>query len=146
MSLSSGAYLGSHSTLSQCAGGERRCRGLADVDRPVVEHDHDGLAGHAGLGAIEEIEYFQQPPLRLLGDAVTASARFAHSSAPIMATFLRLPRGRHAPGRATFGPGVGELGMRLRLALVGEQQQSPTSAWCLRSLSRNPTRSISSAI
>ena len=42
------------------AGGERRCRGIAGMDRAVIEHDHDRLAGRAGLGATEEIVSFQE--------------------------------------------------------------------------------------
>ena len=33
---------------------------LADVDRAIVEHDHDGLDLHARLGAVLKIEGLQQ--------------------------------------------------------------------------------------
>ena len=36
--------------------GQRGVRGLADMDRPVVEHENDRLNGLAGLRAIEMVE------------------------------------------------------------------------------------------
>ena len=59
MSLSSGAYLGSRSTASQWALGERSQRGFADMDRAVVEHENGRLEGRAGLGAVEMVK---EPP------------------------------------------------------------------------------------
>ena len=59
MSLSSGVYLGSHSTKPVGAFGERRQRRLADMNRAVVEHENDRLEGRAGLWAVETVEELQ---------------------------------------------------------------------------------------
>jgi hypothetical protein len=56
MAFSSGVYLGSHSTVSQCAGGQGGERALAGVDRTIVLDQHDRLDGSPGLGAEETIE------------------------------------------------------------------------------------------
>ena len=76
------------------AGGEGCGRGLADVDRPVVEHDDDRLHRQARPRAIDAVEGFQER------DEIGAALGFAgvHDepasgvvSAPIIATFLAWP-------------------------------------------------------
>jgi hypothetical protein len=105
--------------------GKRCQRCLAGVDRAVVEHDYDGLDLYSGLGAIEQIKVLQQ------GDEV--SAAFAAgcgndqpAAQPVKRAhhgdFLRLSGRRHAKIGTTFCPGARQIGMRQRLALVGEQK------------------------
>src|SRR3954468_18699944 len=60
MSLSSGAYFGSHSTVSQGARSARAARRLAGVDRAVVEDEHDRFLRTAGHRAILPVDLFQK--------------------------------------------------------------------------------------
>src|SRR5258706_80357 len=126
MSLSSGAYLGSHSTVSQWARAASAARGgLADVNRAVVEDDHDGFGGHARLGTIEVIEGHQKR--NKIGAALGAGGGDDQLSLqPVERThhgdFLRLPGCGNAQIGTPLGPGTGEIRMRQSLALVSVKQ------------------------
>ena len=104
---------------------ERRHRRLADMDRAVVENDDDGLDRHADLGAAQKIEGVQQRDE--IGAALGAGGgddelaarpieRAHHGDLP------GLSGRRHAKVGPTLCPGASEIGMRQRLALVGEQE------------------------
>ena len=70
MSFNSGAYLGSHSTVSQCARGGQRGQGeLAGVDRTIVLDQRHRLDGLAGPGTIKAIQLLE------MGDKVAAALR-----------------------------------------------------------------------
>src|SRR5271166_2720057 len=107
------------------AGGERGARGLADVDRSVVEHDHDRLAGGARLWSVEPVQFFQQryevgAALGSAGvDDELASAKIERADHGDLGG---LSGRRHAQVGAALGPGARQIGMGQRLALVGEQQ------------------------
>src|SRR3954470_12682682 len=60
MSFSSGAYFGSHSTVSQGARGESGAGRLAGVDRTVVEDQNEGLDRNPELGAIAPVDLLQE--------------------------------------------------------------------------------------
>ena len=60
MSFSSGAYFGSHSTVSQRARAARAARRLAGVDRAVVEDQNEGLDRDPELGPIAPIDLLQE--------------------------------------------------------------------------------------
>ena len=65
MSLSSGAYLGSHSPV--CASGKRCHRELAHVDRAIALDEYHRLGGLAGPGTIEPIDLLE------MGDEIAAA-------------------------------------------------------------------------
>ena len=101
------------------------CR-LAGVDRPVVENDDGGFGVCSGPWAITDIERFQMRDE--IGAALSARSRDDQLAAqPVESAhhgdLLRLSRRGHAQIGSAFGPGAGEIGMRQRLALVGEQQR-----------------------
>ena len=70
MSFNSGAYLGSHSTVSQCARAASAAREkLAGVDRTIVLDQRHRLDGLAGPGTIKAIQLLE------MGDKVAATLR-----------------------------------------------------------------------
>jgi hypothetical protein len=60
MSLSSGVYFGSHSTVSQDARSVNAARRLAGVDRAVVEDEHDQLLRTIRRQAILRVDLLQK--------------------------------------------------------------------------------------
>src|SRR5262245_24792402 len=106
------------------------CQGrLARMDRAVVEHDDSRRALRTGLGAIAMIEGLE------MGDEIGAAfgCRGGNDQLALLpvkrahhCNLLRLPRSRHPQVGAALGPGVGEIGMGERLALVGEQKHNVT--------------------
>ena len=122
MSLSSGAYFGSHSTVSQVRsignGGERA---LAGVDRAIVFDQDDRLGRASGLGAVKMVKLFEMrdeiaAPLGRAGVydefAREVIQRAQHCD------LLGLSGRGHAQVRARFRPHSGEIGMRQGFALV----------------------------
>jgi O-acetylhomoserine (thiol)-lyase len=76
------------------AGGQRRPRRLAHMDRSVVEHDDDGLNPQARLRAIQGVQHLQErnevgAALGLAG--VHDEPAGGVIEAPIIATFLACP-------------------------------------------------------
>src|SRR3954468_10404717 len=125
MSLSSGAYFGSHSTVSQGARSARAARRLAGVDRAVVEDEHDRFLRTAGHRAILPVDLIQKR------DEVEAALGAAGlndklAGGPIEHTEHRhlggLPGRGNAQIRALLGPGMGQIGMGERLRLIPEQE------------------------
>src|SRR5271165_5243079 len=107
------------------AGGKRGGGGLAHVDRPVVEHDDDRLDRQAGPRAVKAVEPLQE------SNEIGAALGFAGVHDEVASgviershhrDLLGLAGRRHPQVGATLGPGSGEIGMRQRLALVGEEK------------------------
>lgn len=107
------------------AGGKRGDAGLAHVDRAVVEHDDDRPDRQAWPRAIKAVEPPQQR--NEIGAALgfagvhdePASGVVEH---PDHCHLLGLAGRRHTQIGATLSPGSGQVRMRQRLALVGEQE------------------------
>jgi hypothetical protein len=108
-----------------CAGGKRRQRGLAGMDRTIVLDDHDWLGRLAGLRAIEPVELLD------MGEEVAAFLGLAGVDDELArdvieraqdCDLLGLSRRRHAQVGTHLRPGAGEIGMRQRLALVAVEQ------------------------
>ena len=126
MSFSSGAYLGSHSTVSQWA----RAASAASASLlvwigPLSSTSTTGVKGCPGFGTIEPVELLE------MGDEIAAALGRAGVDDEFadrvieraqQRDLLRLPRGRHTQIRACLRPGAGEVGMRQRLALVAIEQ------------------------
>jgi hypothetical protein len=76
-----------------CAGGKRRHREFARVDRAIVLDEHHRLDGLAGSGAIKPVELLKvgDEVAAALGRAGVVSAGVAWSSEPSIATFLACP-------------------------------------------------------
>ena len=125
MSLSSGTYLGGHSTVSQCARAARAA--LAGVDRAVVLDQHDRLGLAPRLRAEEMIDLLK------MGDEVTAALGGAGMHDELACEVIErhqyrdlpgLSRRWHAQVRSRFRPGAGEIGMGQRLALVAIEKDN----------------------
>ena len=104
---------------------QRRGRCAAGVDGSVVEHQHHGPARAAGLGAISPVQQFQQADEVGAGlggrgvDEQLAAGRVERADHSYLAGLA----GRLDPQvGALLSPGMGQVGMRQRLALVGIQQ------------------------
>ena len=107
------------------AGSQRGDGRLADVDWPVVEHDHDRLGRPAWSRAVERIELVQERDE--VGGALGRAGVHDEPAADLVegshhGDFLGLTGRGHPQVGATLGPGSGQIGMGQRLALVGEQQ------------------------
>jgi hypothetical protein len=107
------------------AGGECCERKLAGVDRTVVLDQHDGGEGLSGPGTIEPVELLE------MGDEIAAALgpagvddEFADRviERAQQRDLLCLSRCRDTQIRARLRPGMGEVGMRQRLALVAIEQ------------------------
>ena len=107
------------------AGAKRGGGGLADVDRPVVEHHDDRRDRQAWPRAIKAVEPLQER------DEIGAALGFAgvHDEPATEVIershhcdLLGLAGRRHAQIGAAPGPGSGQIGVGQRLALVGEQE------------------------
>jgi hypothetical protein len=137
MAFSSGAYFGSHSTVSQGLAWRAARDALLRWMEPLSMTRTTGVAFWFGRGAqrsSSRLSSAMKSALRLVRLVVTIRSLSAKSSAPIMATLRawpgasmrsstpRLARRFDAQLDAAPGPGVGEIGMRQRFRLVGEQQ------------------------
>src|SRR5271167_3958187 len=126
MSLSSGAYFGSHSTVSQCLRASMALRvSLLTWDRPVVFDQHDGLDCSSRLGAVQMVELLQ------VSDEVAGPlgrARVHDQLARDMIKradhrhFFGLSRRRHAQVRAALGPRPRQIRVRQGLALIAIEE------------------------
>src|SRR3954451_3842735 len=126
MSLSSGAYFGSHSTVSQWARAASAAReSLLVWIGPLSSTRTTGLAGRPGLGPYASSSCWRwatKSLLRLVGLVCTIRCRVTWSNEPSIATFRALTGCRHPQVGAGLRPGPGEVGMGQRLALVAIQQ------------------------
>ena len=113
-----------------CAGGERRARELAGMDRAIVLDQHDRLDPPPGLRTIEPVELFE------MGDEIAAALGRAGVDDELARDviertqhrdLLGLPRRRHAQIRPRLRPGAGEIRMRQRLALVAVKKNDVAS-------------------
>src|SRR5271167_3755860 len=126
MSFNSGAYLGSHSTVSQCARAARAARESLRVwIGPLSSTKHHRLDGLAGPGTIKAIQLLE------MGDKVAATlcrtGVHDESACDVIKRtqhrdLLGLARRRHTQVCPGLCPGAGEIGMRQRLALVAVEQ------------------------
>src|SRR5580698_6427909 len=109
------------------AGGQRRHREFAGVDGAVVLDQHHRCEGLPGFWAIEPVELLE------MGDEIAAALGRAGMDDEFadrvveraqQRDFLCLSRGRHTQIRARLRPGMGEVGMRQRLALIVIEQDN----------------------
>ena len=110
MSLSSGVYFGSHSTVSQGARAASAARRLAGVDRAVVQDEHDRLRRTIRCQAILRIDLLQKRDE--IGTALApAGAHDQVTWRPVEQTEHRHLGGLavrwNAQIRALLGPGMG---------------------------------------
>jgi hypothetical protein len=107
------------------AGGKRGDAGLAHVDRAVVEHDDDWPDRQAWPRAIKAVEPPQQR--NEIGAALGFAGMHDEPASGVVERpdhchLLGLAGRRHTQIGATLSPGSGQVRMRQRLALVGEQE------------------------
>ena len=104
---------------------EGRERQFADMDRPVVLDQHDGLCRPARLGTEELIELLE------MGHEVGAALAWAGVDDELAGDVIERPQHRHLlslsrRGHAQVGaclrPSAGEIGMRQRLAFIAVEQ------------------------
>src|SRR5712691_40594 len=104
---------------------KRGARGLADMDRAMVENKDNGLVWPAWAWAIDRVEAAEE------GDKVAAALGGAGIDDQLMSgaieradhrPLLGLPWRLDAQVAAAFGPGASEIGMGERFRLVAEQQ------------------------
>jgi hypothetical protein len=117
------------------ARGKRGPRGLADMDRAIVENKDDGLVGPARTWAIDRVEAAEE------GDEVAAALGGAGIDDQLMSgavesanhrPLLGLPRRLDPQIAAAFGPGPGEIGVGERFRFVAEQQGDIAGSACCR--------------
>jgi len=111
--------------------GLKGCQGeLADVDRPVVFHQHDRRHHSSRFGAVQVIELLK------VSDEVTGALGQAGVDDKVAGDmiecadyrhFLGLARRRHPQIRTALGPGPRQIGMGQRLALVAIEQNDVAS-------------------
>jgi hypothetical protein len=99
--------------------------GLADVDRPVVEHDDDRLDRKSWPRAIKAVEPFQQR--NEIGAALGFAGVCDEPPSGVIERshdrdLLGLAGRRNAQIGAALGPSSGQIGMGQGLALVDEEQ------------------------
>ena len=107
------------------AGGQRRKRELARMDRAVVLHQHDWLDGSARFGTVEGIKL-----LKVSHEVAAALGRAGVDDKVARGVIERsqhchllgLPRRRHAQVRARARPRSRKIGMCQRLALLAIQE------------------------
>jgi hypothetical protein len=125
MSFSSGAYFGSHSTVSQFLGGQSGPRGFAGMDRTVIEHQDDRFVLSRRVRPIARFKTTEE------GDEIAAALGGAGVDDQLAGgaikgadhrPLLGLPRCLDPQIAAAFGPGPGEIGMGECLRFVTEQQ------------------------
>src|SRR3954467_1560778 len=123
MSFSSGAYFGSHSTVSQSRAA--RAARVAGMNGSVVEDEDDGFVVAARARPVDRIEAAQKI------DEIAAALGGAGADGQLVGgkvegandrPFLRLAWRFDAQIAAAFGPGPSEIGVGERLRLVAEQQ------------------------
>jgi hypothetical protein len=105
--------------------GQRRPAGLAGVYGAVVQHEHHGRAVAAGLRAVSPVQAAKQADeVGAHLDGRGADDQFARGRVERARDghLARLARRLHPQLGAALGPGMGEVGVRQRLALVGIQQ------------------------
>ena len=133
------------------AGGKRRHRELARVDRAIVLHEDHRFGGLAGPGTVEPIEFFE------MGDEIAAALGRAGVDdelardvieRPQHGDLLGLSRRRHDAGRPPPLPMRGRDwdASTPRSRRLKRRTMSPASACCLRNCRRRPIRSNSPAI
>ncbi|MGY3614112.1 hypothetical protein ACVJGD_000308 [Bradyrhizobium sp. USDA 10063] len=106
----------------------RGCR-LADVDRPVVEHDDDGFRRQTRPRAIQAVERFQERDE--IGATLGSAGVHNELAGGVIErshhrNLLGLSWRRHPQIGAALGPGSGQIRMRQRLALIGEEKHDIT--------------------
>ena len=131
MSFNSGAYLASHSTVSQRARAVRAAReSLLVWIGPLSSTKHHGLGGLLRLWTVELIQLFK------MIDEVAAALVFACMHDKFAGRvieraqyrdLLRLPRRGNAQIRSRFRLGASEVGMRQSFALVAVEQNDVAS-------------------
>ena len=127
ISLSSGAYLGSHSTVSQCVRAARAASERLLVWIGPLSSTSDRLGLSPGLRSKETVELLQ------MGDEIAAALGRAGMDdelardvieRPQHRDLLGLPRRRHTQVRPRLRPGAGEIGMCQRLALIAVEKNN----------------------
>ena len=125
MSLSSGAYFGSHSMVSH----GRAARALA-VARlvwigPLSRISTTGLPGWPGVGVdllLSRASRAMKSALRLVALVATTSRRVTWSRAPRMARLCARPGASIRKVGAPLGPEMGKIGVGQGFRFVGEQE------------------------
>src|SRR3984957_18130178 len=125
MSLSSGAYFGSHSTVSQCARAASAAseRLLVWIGPVLDQHDRLGLS--PGLRSIETVELLEMDdeiaaPLGRAGMNDELAGEVIER--PQHRDLLGLPGRRHAQVLPRLRPSTREIGMGQRFALVAVEK------------------------
>src|SRR3984957_17870566 len=126
MSFNSGAYLGSHSTVSQWARSANAARlALLTWSGPLSKDEDDGLGRCAGFWTVAASERVQV--LDEVGASLGPGRRDDQITPglverPDHGDLLGLPRRRNPQVGPAPGPGAREIGVGERFTLVGEQQ------------------------
>src|SRR5215210_2859821 len=125
MSVSSGAYFGSHYGEPVGALGERGAACLAGVDRAVVEDQNDGLDRNSQLVPIAPVDLLQESD-EFRASFGPAGAHDELAPRPVEHAEHRhlgaLARGRNAQVGPFLGPDMRQIGMGEGFGLVAEQE------------------------
>src|SRR4051812_23861272 len=105
--------------------GERGAGQLADVDRAVVEHQHDGEDLASGLGSVTEVKLLQQSN-EIAGTLARADMHDPFAGPGVehaeRRPLARLTRCRDAQVGTPLGPGMRQIRMGQHLGFIAEQE------------------------